>query len=161
MSDWSSDVCSSDLVRGAENIAPVAGGDHVVVPEGQTVQLDPRVNDTDANGDSLRVSAIGEVPSGIGAELDPGSSVVSVTGRTAGTSYLEYTLTDGPASVTGVIRVDVIAADSTNPPITQDDVATLPAGGETLVNILDNDNSSRSEERRVGKECRSRWSPYH
>ena len=23
------------------------------------------------------------------------------------------------------------------------------------------DNSVRSEERRVGKECRSRWSPYH
>ena len=23
------------------------------------------------------------------------------------------------------------------------------------------DKSSRSEERRVGKECRSRWSPYH
>src|SRR3989442_7818393 len=23
------------------------------------------------------------------------------------------------------------------------------------------DNSARSEERRVGKECRSRWSPYH
>ena len=127
-------------VRGAENIAPVAGGDHVVVPEGQTVQLDPRVNDTDANGDSLRVSAIGEVPSGIGAELDPGSSVVSVTGRTAGTSYLEYTLTDGPASVTGVIRVDVIAADSTSPPVAQDDVATLPAGGEALVNVLDNDD---------------------
>ena len=28
----------------------------------------------------------------------------------------------------------------------------LPAAGGTL---------SRSEERRVGKECRSRWSPYH
>ena len=25
----------------------------------------------------------------------------------------------------------------------------------------DGDLSSRSEERRVGKECRSRWSPYH
>ena len=24
-----------------------------------------------------------------------------------------------------------------------------------------NDNQLRSEERRVGKECRSRWSPYH
>ena len=23
------------------------------------------------------------------------------------------------------------------------------------------DNTDRSEERRVGKECRSRWSPYH
>ena len=24
-----------------------------------------------------------------------------------------------------------------------------------------NENAERSEERRVGKECRSRWSPYH
>ena len=27
--------------------------------------------------------------------------------------------------------------------------------------ILDYINIFRSEERRVGKECRSRWSPYH
>ena len=26
---------------------------------------------------------------------------------------------------------------------------------------LSKDQRSRSEERRVGKECRSRWSPYH
>src|SRR5437016_12275684 len=32
------------------------------------------------------------------------------------------------------------------------DVAFFSAGGEI---------SRRSEERRVGKECRSRWSPYH
>ena len=40
---------------------------------------------------------------------------------------------------------------------------------EIVVNILKRDissnedqkKSSRSEERRVGKECRSRWSPYH
>ena len=31
------------------------------------------------------------------------------------------------------------------------------SGGE----ILYEDSSVRSEERRVGKECRSRWSPYH
>ena len=31
------------------------------------------------------------------------------------------------------------------------------AGKSTLIKIL----SGRSEERRVGKECRSRWSPYH
>ena len=28
-------------------------------------------------------------------------------------------------------------------------------------NILGKINFDRSEERRVGKECRSRWSPYH
>ena len=27
--------------------------------------------------------------------------------------------------------------------------------------VLENDLDLRSEERRVGKECRSRWSPYH
>ena len=29
------------------------------------------------------------------------------------------------------------------------------------VNELDKKEKARSEERRVGKECRSRWSPYH
>ena len=32
---------------------------------------------------------------------------------------------------------------------------------DELVLNSQNDNISRSEERRVGKECRSRWSPYH
>ena len=35
---------------------------------------------------------------------------------------------------------------------------------ETSFQILEDgstDPSARSEERRVGKECRSRWSPYH
>ena len=27
--------------------------------------------------------------------------------------------------------------------------------------VGEREDSSRSEERRVGKECRSRWSPYH
>ena len=36
----------------------------------------------------------------------------------------------------------------------------------SLVSVDENDGDSiimlsRSEERRVGKECRSRWSPYH
>ena len=32
----------------------------------------------------------------------------------------------------------------------------------TLVQlVLENRSAERSEERRVGKECRSRWSPYH
>src|SRR3712207_9512944 len=31
----------------------------------------------------------------------------------------------------------------------------------TCANFLEKVNSMRSEERRVGKECRSRWSPYH
>ena len=32
---------------------------------------------------------------------------------------------------------------------------------QKLIGMLTNQNTDRSEERRVGKECRSRWSPYH
>ena len=32
--------------------------------------------------------------------------------------------------------------------------------GET-VGVPETEEEGRSEERRVGKECRSRWSPYH
>ena len=37
------------------------------------------------------------------------------------------------------------------------------AGKSTLLRLLAGleEPDSRSEERRVGKECRSRWSPYH
>ena len=31
----------------------------------------------------------------------------------------------------------------------------------TLIIFMGIDFATRSEERRVGKECRSRWSPYH
>ena len=30
-----------------------------------------------------------------------------------------------------------------------------------IINHINESNDNRSEERRVGKECRSRWSPYH
>ena len=36
---------------------------------------------------------------------------------------------------------------------------SLETDGYTVV--LAEDGEQRSEERRVGKECRSRWSPYH
>ena len=62
----------------------------------------------------------------------------------------------------------------------EDEVAGLESRAERLVNDIDKINvdistkknlieeskglikkTTRSEERRVGKECRSRWSPYH
>ena len=46
-------------------------------------------------------------------------------------------------------------------PLSQDQRASLAvSGGRTPVALFER-LSQRSEERRVGKECRSRWSPYH
>ena len=55
----------------------------------------------------------------------------------------------------------------------EDGVYVLPINKETDLNVIIQSSNSkeldlsklsfkiRSEERRVGKECRSRWSPYH
>ena len=39
--------------------------------------------------------------------------------------------------------------------------AIMRLGDEKIVDIDVIPTGNRSEERRVGKECRSRWSPYH
>ena len=40
-------------------------------------------------------------------------------------------------------------------------VLVLSMAGCAAGAVSSNDKYVRSEERRVGKECRSRWSPYH
>ena len=44
-------------------------------------------------------------------------------------------------------------------------VTKVTKGGRTFsfaaIVVVGNEDGIRSEERRVGKECRSRWSPYH
>src|SRR2546430_3866607 len=54
-----------------------------------------------------------------------------------------------------------IAATGPNTVTVQDLVALVQIGTEELMDTDSNLVQLRSEERRVGKECRSRWSPYH
>src|SRR5256886_10582265 len=42
-----------------------------------------------------------------------------------------------------------------------DGMAALPLAHQALEALRQAEGIERSEERRVGKECRSRWSPYH
>ena len=46
-----------------------------------------------------------------------------------------------------------------------EEICAIPHGSRNLQQIsdylVDFAKAHRSEERRVGKECRSRWSPYH
>src|SRR2546427_5657385 len=65
-------------------------------------------------------------------------------------------------TVTGVqtcalpILFEGSVAVSASTATTSADTATLPSNNSPMEY-----NRARSEERRVGKECRSRWSPYH
>src|SRR2546430_4521300 len=63
-----------------------------------------------------------------------------------------------PGQAGGVVAFYVQAADSRGA------IAAFPDDApsrECLVRFNDPTPTMRSEERRVGKECRSRWSPYH
>ena len=51
--------------------------------------------------------------------------------------------------------IELIASENVVAP------AVLAALGSVLTNKYAEGYHRRSEERRVGKECRSRWSPYH
>src|SRR2546426_6689260 len=79
-----------------------------------------------------------------------------------------YTSDDSPARKAGIQPGDVIVAVDGQPvdntPQLQQRVAFEKPGETVEVTVLRQGGEKktvRSEERRVGKECRSRWSPYH
>ena len=77
--------------------------------------------------------------------------------------FVEYKLATG-AMLTGYLRDETTEMPSYN---TRPAVLILPGGGYRYCSPREADPvavqflQARSEERRVGKECRSRWSPYH
>ncbi|WP_253691548.1 Ig-like domain-containing protein [Cellulosimicrobium protaetiae] len=126
-----------DVVPGPQ--PPVAVNDHVVVPAGQPVTVEPLRNDTDPNGDELRLASVSEsAPAEITPNYDAGTfTFLSMEPR----SYdLTYQVTDGPNATTGLVRVDVLPpSEAAGAPIVVTDTALLPAGGSTLVDVLAND----------------------
>ncbi|MFD2674968.1 Ig-like domain-containing protein [Gulosibacter bifidus] len=126
-------------VRGTDNIRPKANGDFVVVREGETATVSPLDNDVDANGDRLSLVSLSAAPPGtsVTPALDTGS--FDFISSAKGTYYLTYTVTDGPSSTTGIVRIDVLERDNDSPPVAQDDIALLPTGGASLSAVLNND----------------------
>lgn len=120
------------------NQAPSANADFYVAREGETITLDPLANDTDPNGDPLRLVGISASAS-VTALPDLEAGTIDFTATAQGTYQFSYTVTDGADQKIGIIRVDVIPADEASGPIAEDDLAVLPAGGSVLVAPLGND----------------------
>ena len=125
-------------VQEAGNQPPSANADFYVAREGETITLDPLANDTDPNGDPLRLAGI-SAPSSVTALPDLEVGTIDFTATAQGTYQFSYTVTDGADQKIGIIRVDVIPADEASAPIAEDDLAVLPAGGSVLVAPLGND----------------------
>ena len=128
-----------DVTERGLNVPPATRVDHVTTVVGREVAIEPLANDTDANGDDLRLARVDDAPGAtLVRNLDAGT--VTFSAPTVGTYYLLYLVTDGPHAALGLIRVDVVSAGSgTEPPVAVRDRALLPADGAVLVDVLAND----------------------
>lgn len=127
-------------VQGGENVPPVAVQDHVVARVGEPITVAPLVNDTDADGDDLRLANVGQAPPATVVPAYEAGTFRFESSRT-GSFDIAYQLTDGPSSTTGVVRIDVVdPVESDAIPIVVSDQALLPAGGSALVDVVANDS---------------------
>lgn len=127
-------------VRPQGTTKPVATADHVIAHAGRPVTVSPLMNDYSAGTQQLRLARVGQA-SGARITPDYGSGTFSFVAQTPGTYYVQYLVAAGTATADGLVRVDVeppAAADL--PPVAVRDVALLPVGGDTLVNVLANDS---------------------
>ncbi|WP_175956875.1 Ig-like domain-containing protein [Schaalia sp. Marseille-Q2122] len=127
-------------ITGIDNTPPVANVDHLIVRQGNTTVGRVLDNDTDANGDLLRIAQVSAPPAGIGVNWDGLEGTISVEGREVGTYYLTYLVSDGPSTAAGIVRVDVIDGNSDLRITAEDDFGVLPAGGHVLIDLLANDS---------------------
>ncbi|MBP2411449.1 hypothetical protein JOF48_000248 [Arthrobacter stackebrandtii] len=126
-------------VKAAGTVPPVANADFARAIVGEPVVLSPLLNDMDPSGRALRLASVQPLANTqISKITDQGT--VTFTSKVAGPVYLEYQVTNGPMSATGLIRVDVEEPDDQALPVAVKDLAMLPSGGSVLVDVLGNDS---------------------
>ncbi|MGK9222243.1 MULTISPECIES: Ig-like domain-containing protein [unclassified Microbacterium] len=127
-------------VRPAGSAPPVTNADHVVVRLGQQATVSPLANDISASIDPLRLTRVDE-EEGLIITPDFSDKTFTVEGTRVGTRYVQYLAASGADGVPGLVRVDVVADEGSDlPPVAVRDLALLPAGGEVLAGVLDNDS---------------------
>ncbi|MFC8302229.1 Ig-like domain-containing protein [Specibacter sp. NPDC057265] len=127
----------------AGTVPPVANADFVRAVAGQPVVLEPLKNDQDPAGAKLRLASVAKVGTATISEIAD-NGTVTFTSDTVGPVYLEYQVTNGPMSASGLIRVDVVEPDTQGLPVAVKDLVMLPSGGTALVDVLGNDSDPAS-----------------
>lgn len=128
-----------DVRPGNQNYPPIANADHVTAVVGQTVNVQPLLNDSDPNGDRIRLVSV-EAPALVTATVDYASGIVRLSSDAPGSHYVIYKVSDSRAEARGLIRFDVIDPGTDGqPPAAMPDMALLPHGGSALVDLTAND----------------------
>ena len=123
------------------NLPPDARNDAGSTEVGRRLVLDLLANDVDGDGDHLTIgqaprSKAGPPPAYL--DVDEDGALTFETDQ-PGTYVLEYAVSDGSASNTAQIRIEVTAPVENRPPVAVRDDVTLSRGETRLVRALEND----------------------
>jgi len=117
------------------NRPPVAIDDVATVPPGGTVEIDPLANDSDPDGDRLRLVAVGRPDSGSVSVLDGRRLRYAPRTGFVGEDSFTYTVSDGRGgTASATVRIGV-AADNRAPTAPSLRTSTL-AGQPVVVDLL-------------------------
>jgi hypothetical protein len=121
---------------------PVASNDTVTGPEDAALVVDVTANDTDADGDTLRIIAVSPPANGTVSVLQGDAGKLSYTPAPdfAGTDTFKYTISDGATNATGVVTVIVTTLNDT--PVAQSDTAATIEDVAAVIQPLANDSDS-------------------
>ncbi|MEV4277972.1 Ig-like domain-containing protein [Actinoplanes xinjiangensis] len=119
------------------NAVPVARDDADATPSGTEVIVSVLGNDTDANGDTLAVTAVSGPQSGAGTVRIAGNGTVAYRPSLTfvGQAVIGYIVSDGRDTASARILVDVANAA----PTASDDLAIVAHAGSVTIPVLAND----------------------
>jgi large repetitive protein len=118
------------------NDPPVAVNDVATMDEDTTLRIPVLVNDTDRDGDPLRVTAA-STPNGTVAINPDGTISFTPTRDFFGTATITYTITDGNGG-TSTATVTVTVRDVNELPVDGDEALTTIGGVVNTINVLAN-----------------------
>ncbi|HZW41833.1 MAG TPA: Ig-like domain-containing protein, partial [Agromyces sp.] len=129
-------------VKEAGSLNPVGTPDFTEVFAGETVLIEPLVNDLSPSGEPLALLGIEDVPGAASVTPNLERGAISFSSSEVGSHIFLYNLGAGAATSVGLIRVDVKEVpDEAPPPIAVKDIAYLRPGEPTTVAVLANDVS--------------------
>ena len=130
------------------NKNPVAIADTATVQEGDTVEVDVLANDSDADGDTLTLSAKTNGQHGTATLTYYNTVMYAPDAGFTGTDAFTYTVTDDQGgSTTGRVSVTVTAKPVVNqPPVADDDTASVEEGDSIEIDVLANDSDAEGDE---------------
>ena len=143
ISDGRSGTSTATVSVATGNTNPIAAADNVVTARGAPITIDPRLNDSDPNGDAITITSITSAASGA-ATLNGNQTVTYAPNiGFVGVDGLTYALSDGRGgTATGAIA---IAVAPNSPPVAIGD--SISATAATPVTFDPRTNDSDPENR--------------